>query len=430
MMRKNVIRLDNGLKYIYSDILRMFTFLPSIFDSDKDDINCENKIIENYFNSGGKVINFQTEFTSESIKFNLANLRQLLIEVTDACNLECKYCAYGSLYNNYDERKSTVQQYENVKLLIDTLVDLWKSKYNISYNKEIYVGFYGGEPLLNMSLICEVVENLNSMKDLDVHFSYNMTTNGVLLNKYIDFLVDNKFALNISLDGNEYNSSYRVDKHGVSSFSKVFNNIKLLQRNYPDYFDKNVNFNAVLHDRNSIEDIFTFVKKEFDKTPRVAELNVNGLSETGKKEMKHMFNSRYDSFDKASDDFKIQDHSHYETSSFMFYHSFISNFCGNYFNSYMDLFDSESSIYIPTGTCRPFERKIFLTVNGKILPCEKMGQKHALGMLNDGILRLDYKEVGKYYKNMYEKVIINCRTCFYKNHVDNVCFYWRKKTEN
>ena len=37
--------------------------------------------------------------------------------------------------------------------------------------------------------------------------------------------------------------------------------------------------------------------------------------------------------------------------------------------------------YIPTGTCRPFERKLFLTVRGKILPCEKIGQEHAIGYL-------------------------------------------------
>ena len=31
---------------------------------------------------------------------------------------------------------------------------------------------------------------------------------------------------------------------------------KLLQNTYPEYFDKYVNFNAVLHDRNSVESTF------------------------------------------------------------------------------------------------------------------------------------------------------------------------------
>ena len=29
---------------------------------------------------------------------NLINLKQLVFEVTDACNLHCKYCAYAELY--------------------------------------------------------------------------------------------------------------------------------------------------------------------------------------------------------------------------------------------------------------------------------------------------------------------------------------------
>ena len=34
------------------------------------------------------------------------HLRQLVFEVTDRCNLKCKYCGYGELYCSYDERKS------------------------------------------------------------------------------------------------------------------------------------------------------------------------------------------------------------------------------------------------------------------------------------------------------------------------------------
>lgn len=70
--------------------------------------------------------------------------------------------------------------------------------------------FYGGEPLLNMSFIeqiIEVVSQLNIGKEMEV--SYLMTTNATLIHKYLPFLVENKFRLMISLDGNEENHSYR-----------------------------------------------------------------------------------------------------------------------------------------------------------------------------------------------------------------------------
>ena len=379
-MKNEVIKLDNKHSYLYSNSHKMFMLYKN---GRKDDFFVEDGIT------------FKTDYSSEAIKMNLANLRQLLIEVTDTCNLQCKYCGYGDLYANYDKREAKLQQFANVKLLIDHLSDLWRSEYNTSYNKNITVGFYGGEPLMNMRLIKETIAYLESLQDVNVSFSYNMTTNGVLLDRYMDFLVEKSFKLLFSLDGNEYNSGYRVDKQGKGSYSKVFTNIKLMQSTYPDFFDKNVNFNAVLHDRNSVEDVFAFIKQEFGKTPRVAEL---------------------------------QEENRMEDSASTFFHTFVRDFTGNYYNSYIDLFDSEdSTTYIPTGTCRPFERKIFLTVNGKILPCEKMGQNHVLGTLKDGILDLDYERVGAYYHDLYEKVIKNCKTCFLQKACGQCMFLLEEK---
>lgn len=46
-----------------------------------------------------------TSLTPNHIRYALANLPLLTFEVTDACNLKCKYCGYGEFYNDYDERK-------------------------------------------------------------------------------------------------------------------------------------------------------------------------------------------------------------------------------------------------------------------------------------------------------------------------------------
>ena len=44
--------------------------------------------------------------TSDYVVSALANLPQLVFEVTDACNLRCKYCAYGEFYEDYDCREN------------------------------------------------------------------------------------------------------------------------------------------------------------------------------------------------------------------------------------------------------------------------------------------------------------------------------------
>ncbi len=41
----------------------------------------------------------------KNIKQNLIILSQLVFEVTDYCNLNCKYCGYGELYQGYYLRK-------------------------------------------------------------------------------------------------------------------------------------------------------------------------------------------------------------------------------------------------------------------------------------------------------------------------------------
>lgn len=41
-----------------------------------------------------------------------------------------------------------------------------------------------------------------------------MTTNAILLDRYMDFLAENEFRLLISLDGDEKGQSYRVDTKG------------------------------------------------------------------------------------------------------------------------------------------------------------------------------------------------------------------------
>jgi uncharacterized protein len=37
---------------------------------------------------------------TDNIVYALANLPQLVFEITDACNLKCKYCGYGEFYDD------------------------------------------------------------------------------------------------------------------------------------------------------------------------------------------------------------------------------------------------------------------------------------------------------------------------------------------
>jgi uncharacterized protein len=217
------------------------------------------------------------EINSHNIRYNLINLKQLVFEVTDACNLKCKYCAYAELYERYDERKNKYLSFNKAKLLIDYLVDLWKNNSSASFIQPLTISFYGGEPLMNYKLIKEIVDYTESIGNINRKIFFSMTTNAVLLDKYMDYLVEKEFRLLISLDGDEYGQSYRVNADGKNSFNKVMKNVKLLQTKFPDYFEKYVSFNSVLHNRNNVERTYHFIKKEFSKEPMISTLSDSGI---------------------------------------------------------------------------------------------------------------------------------------------------------
>ena len=198
-----------------------------------------------------------TEYiTPEHVLSNLANLPQLVFEVTDACNLKCKYCAYGEFYGDFDKRENKMLSVSQAIRLFDYLNQYWNSERNTSPESFMYISFYGGEPLMNFNFIKEIVEYVETRLVCPRRkFLFSMTTNAILLHRYMDYLVEHDFHILISLDGNEKNDSYRVDHHGNSSFERVVKNVDLLREKHSGYFDKNISFNSVFHNRSTVEEV-------------------------------------------------------------------------------------------------------------------------------------------------------------------------------
>jgi len=283
--------------------------------------------------------NYMIEYINpELVLNNLANLPQLVFEVTDACNLKCKYCAYGEFYDDKDERHDSKLPIESAKRIIDYLVPLWNSDRNTSSKVPLFISFYGGEPLLNMDFVMSIVEYIKNEKVIyhrDIRFS--MTTNAVLLHKYMDYLADNNFNLLISLDGNEKNHSYRVDHSGISSFSRVKHNVDILREKYPDYFDKNVNFNSVLHDRSSVQEVYDFIKQNYGKVPNINEINSSGIREDKKEEFYRTYKNAKQSLHQSENYEDIVKGMLYKSSDYSGLMKYLEGYSGNYYNTYLDL---------------------------------------------------------------------------------------------
>lgn len=351
--------------------------------------------------------------TSEKVTNLMANLPQLVFEVTDACNLKCKYCAYGELYNDYDKRENKKLSIKQAIRLIDYLVPLWNSNRNTSAKSHIRISFYGGEPLLNFHFIENIVTYITKEIDCPNHiFTFSMTTNAVLLHKYIDYLADNKFHLLISLDGNKENNSYRLDKRGENSFERIVNNIGMIKEKYPDYFRKYVNFNAVLHNKNSVEQIHDFFKRMYNKTPRIGELNTIGIRKDKINTFNQMYQNAQSSLSESKKSEEIENEMFLNSNNYKKLALFLYQYSGFIYEDYLDLlYDKEEIKSIPTGTCLPFSKKMFVTVNGKILACERIGHQFGLGQVSEEHIELNSADIANKYNYYYNKMSMQCDAC-------------------
>lgn len=371
-----------------------------------------------------KDVSYVYNLSDRNVLSSLINLKQLTIEVTDACNLQCKYCGYGDFYETHGNRENKFLQFDVAKKMIDYLYDIWAKNKPISSPHKIIIGFYGGEPLVNMKLIEKVVAYLESLPIIPgVEFGYNMTSNGMLLDRYMSFLAEKKVLLLLSLDGDEYAQGYRVDYRGKNSFQCVFDNIKLLQTTYPKYFAECVSFNAVLHDRNNDVEVQRFILENFNKHPQLSVLNNFGICESKKEEFSKMFRYAQPVTSSCSDfDFL------YTSPDVIDLFRLLGRVTDNVYFQYNSLLKKNSNIIFPTGTCLPFQKKMFLTVNGDILPCERIDQKYVLGHVTSEKVDLDLDAIAKQYTEYYNKTKQLCKACYMKPFCKQCLFYMENLT--
>ena len=76
-----------------------------------------------------------------------------------------------------------------------------------------------------------------------------------------------------------------------------------------------------------------------------------------------------------------------------------------------------------SGTCDPFSNRIFLTVNGKLLPCERIPQKYFLAEVDENGVRIDFQKVANKYNKWFEKINKQCGICYNKRFCNQCIFH-------
>ena len=309
------------------------------FSKSEDSVSPINPLVKKEFLKKYKTDNFErcqfVPLSSKQVELQLSNVKQVTFEITDACNLNCRYCGYGELYDDFDKRKGTFMDSRVAKTLIKYLADFWNSDSNTSYGKNIFISFYGGEPLLHMPFIKDIVAYCEQLNLKYNSFVFSLTTNALLLNKHIDFFAEKEFRLLVSLDGNRVNNSYRISSNNKESFDQVISNIEKARIRYPDYFRDHIQFNAVLHNRNSVTELYDFFKTNFGKRPSIGELNTSGIKEDKLEEFDKMFNDSTKSLSSSDKRKKIQQDMFLKLGIVQNLGIFLGEFSGNIFSTHI-----------------------------------------------------------------------------------------------
>lgn len=329
------------------------------------------------------ILNLSHPFTPFVKNLLSTHVSTIILQVTQNCNFRCRYCTYA--FNGGSTRTHTHKSMtlDVAKKSVDFLST------HCADARDVNIAFYGGEPLLNFELIKEIVKY---SKDViyNKNITYSMTTNfSVVTDEIVDFLSENRFKLLISLDGPEaiQNFHRRFSTNGLGTYQTVVDNVIKIKTKYNEYFCSSVRFNPVVYyDENPLE-----VLNFFDKVLGVPKHNI---------QLQHVditgLNIAFDPLD-------LDKYNEYEAL-------FKSNDL-TYFESVLSDNSSITSMYHLNGSCVPGSGKLFVTVDGRFFPCEKVNECNKnmqIGTLQEGF---DLEKV-KFLMNIGYLNQDNCKKCW------------------
>ncbi len=159
-------------------------------------------------------------------------VKALCLHVAHDCNLMCRYCFAGQGKFSGD---SSLMKVETGQGALDFLLESSGERRNVE------VDFFGGEPLLNFSVIKEIVAyGEREAKKRGKKVNFTLTTNGILLKGDIArYFQEKNFNVVLSLDGRkEINDFMRPFAGGRGSFASIYPNIIkfVTEREHRGYF--------------------------------------------------------------------------------------------------------------------------------------------------------------------------------------------------
>ncbi len=401
-----VVEVDQDIAFLFYNLANSNLLLDDVMDI-VSSRNIDKSALIAAVNSEDLLKGFQinslhcSEFFKHLHKQIQSGTSQLILELTEQCNMRCKYCIYHEGYSDTRSFGVTSMPKSTALKSIDYMVEYGDPE-------EVYITFYGGEPLLEFELLKDVIEYCKqklSNRKLTFSFTSNLT---LLTPEMIDYFstVDN---LNImcSLDGpKDINDLYRVYADQSGSFDDTIRNLELLCNACKNNDGFNVSANGVYAPPYSeekvkiIDDFFSnleFVPDNF--TYQLGYPSPDTLPE-------ELIDETY------AGDLSLQNWQNEMFSQMKSFNEFKeSSIISEYDRIHKRLITPRTSNNVPlNGCCIAGYRRLYVKTNGDFTPCERVGYCPTIGNVFTGI-NLD-AIYSKYIFEYSDKWTEHCNDCW------------------
>lgn len=187
------------------------------------------------------------EFTS----IDELNSLNIIISLTENCNLQCKYCYQNNL------NSTNLIELQTIDKIIEYIKKVIYKNTNI---KKIFFDLIGGEPLLAIKQIEYLVQSMGIFDNIDIY--YQLETNGTLFTSNIRSIFENKNLIaHITLSMKYDHNNMRPYKNGNGSFSIILENLLQAKEFFlnPSHILA-IRYNVHNNNYNDFDDFVTYIR--------------------------------------------------------------------------------------------------------------------------------------------------------------------------
>jgi uncharacterized protein len=338
-------------------------------------------------------------------------LNTICLQITQQCNLRCKYCVYSGIYDN------RVHSNREMDLSIAKMALQYLLKHS-SQSNDLNIGFYGGEPLLRFDFIEDCIRHSVEIAE-GKPINFNLTTNGTLLDRRMfHFFEKYNVDIAISIDGpKEVHDRNRCFPSGEGTFRKVSESISLALSDFPNYARTHILYSIVDCGSGCLDKVIKF----FGYAKAISQVRMSHLSyiETDLLKERGTFEPTFQNHVRDANVMNQEYFKHllYKAGKISKRHvsEVLSPTVGLDFEQFLNVLTPRSEQLPermhPGGPCQVGRRRLFVDVDGNLFPCERLSETCEECKIGTVFTGID-TEKGRKLLNVGQSTADKCMDCW------------------